>query len=131
MDMEVKTSSIGTAIQICPAQDCVATMARPDIDLKVKVSFLLNLKRPSIILRFSKVHSDVTRGFFLFKKIFIDVLFFLLVLSVFGLFSYSPAFSTFPSYLVIQILVVIPWLGLCSRPLLLKSLHSLRSLALD
>lgn len=78
MDMEVKTSSIGTAIQICPAQDCGATMARPDIDLKVKASFLLNLKCPSIFRDLVKCIVMLLVAFFFlkdFKKIFIDVLF--------------------------------------------------------
>ena len=55
---EVETSKYRHCHWICPAQDCLATVARPNINLKVNASFLLN-PVSFHILRFSKVHSDL------------------------------------------------------------------------
>ena len=61
---EVKTSKYRHCHRICPAQDCLATVARPNINLKVNASFLLNPKCPSVfwdsikyIVTFSSVQS--------------------------------------------------------------------------
>ena len=55
---EVETSKYRHCHWICTAQDCLATVARPNINLKVNASFLLN-PVSFHILRFSKVHSDL------------------------------------------------------------------------